>query len=1129
MHKKIAISRVFVCVLLLLLTASLVVSFVAPSLAYFQTIFTSTGINSAKVELIFDRLDFEHDNVKNAKDEAGNARFSATAEWGSEKNPYVISAKHHVQNLSVLQNTGFFDKATQAYFLVCTPEGTPVAINCEGMTMAPVGTHANPFTGVIDGAFATSATEVTYTYTPRSSSDTVAEKSYGVSVSTIGNLIVKASTSEPDIGFFGCVGYYGTSTVDPETSDPAVDGYAASIQNLLLADVTVSSVPTLKDSLAAWWAQVKATIQVEEGKEAPEHRHEDFESHHIGVVAGHADFATINNVSVFYTQGVQTFQISGSSYINYYSTTGLIGTLHYVNPTITSSGLLVGDGNSISDSDMVEVGLGGGGAISGTLTGYMMAENLFVEHENSLKAQGKEIDSDGIYDVKEMVMRNPKYKEGSTNAEEKDQYKPLFETVTMQEKVNLLGSWTPVDYYVFKDTVFTFALSASSKDSANYATKTDYVQKLWNKSASIPIAADYEDLTLKNDPNGSAYVAYKLTPATSLDNGNHYVLTYHDKGNPDKLEDISDDKLYVFPIVDSVSTGACVILTEADFYQENGVTVKFDNNGNLTEFYLQDHNLSYYGNAFVYDVTNKKTISAPQGNNNALAIESTYSWTQFTDPAPILSDQPIVTNLGWLVSDGQLRSYEWTFMPQEQADGSVKYAVYMDYKFTRGGNAALSSSTSGCITMMFNVSGERVAFSRTRRTTDEDTNFIPYYDFTIFSVSKTTGDSVDDGGNITIPAQNFLPSTSDTTFDPSKYVFESNGNGSYKLSPLANYNLNSGKGTKVTELNHAVKLYKATSYNSQLTLSNTALGNWFGNIFDTNTGGVVISKIGTTDINYTIPAGMIAFYIDEEVTNAQKPSYINIIVAVNPNQTTNGRIGLWNTGVKKDTTQWNTTFNVNNPTYYFDLPVSKAATSQNDKQYTITVSEYYKPDAEQRKDAQGNLMFDDKGRPIYTPEQGNRYVYLGGQVALVYHSFEVTEGGIYLLGSGVGPMTVAYFSVSGAAGQGADGTSTSPLGDIDFVYENNGDIITIDKKFSGVHDTTNEDYSYYYPSYHFVVMKRDGTDSDHPSVQTENIWVYRYIDPKDTASPKRYTSITGCDDAENKGLTDLYQDSSPPA
>ena len=1119
MHKKIAISRVFVCVLLLLLTASLVVSFVAPSLAYFQTIFTSTGINSAKVELIFDRLNFKSENVLNATNEDGTARFDEGAEWGSEKNPYVISAKHHVQNLSVLQNTGFFDKATQAYFLVCTPEGTPVAINCEGMTMAPVGTHANPFTGVIDGAFATSATEVTYTYTPRSSSDTVAEKSYGVSVSTIGNLIVKASTSEPDIGFFGCVGYYGTPTVDPETNDPAVDGYAANIQNLLLADVTVSSVPTLKDSLAAWWAQVKATIQVEEGKEAPEHRHEDFESHHIGVVAGHADFATINNVSVFYTQGVQTFQMSGSSYINYYSTTGLIGTLHYVNPTITSSGLLVGDGNSISDSDMVEVGLGGGGAISGTLTGYMMAENLFVEHENSLKAQGEEIDSDGIYSVKEMVMRNPKYKEGSTNAEEKNQYKPLFETVQMREKEGVFDSWSdPIDYYIFKDSVFTFAMSASSKDENNNSKKVDYVQKLWATDSSIAVTSNLNDLTLQEDPNGQDYVAYKLTPATTLEDGQYYVLTYHDKGDLEKPEDISDDVLYIFPINEGAETGACVVLSVDDFYQQNGATVDYDaSTGDFKSFYLSDNELEYYSGSFIYDMTNGRTLSAPAATKDALGIEATYDWkilwSDWGTPTPILSDEDAKISAGTATST-KMQTFNWTFALQ-----NGKYAVYLDYEFSN----YVRDSISGCRALHFDAG--KVKYEASELSDADKTDFVPYYDFTIFTIAKTTGDSVEDGGNIFVPSQNFLPTSITETFDPSKYVFESittNGVPSYKLSPLANYNLNSGRGTKVSELDHAVKLYRATNYNAQLTLSNSAIGDWFGDVLDTNSGGVVVSQIGTTDINYTIPTGMIAFYIDEEVTNAQKPSYINIIVAVNPNQTTNGRIGLWNTGVKKDTTQWNTTFNINNPTYYFDLPVSKAATSQNDKQYTITVSEYYKPDAEQRKDAQGNLMFDDKGRPIYTPEQGNRYVYLGGQAALVYHSFEVTEGGIYLLGSGVGPMTVAYFSVSGAAGQGADGTSTSPLGDIDFVYAYGGNIISVDQKFDGVQIPDDETYSYYYPSYHFIVMKGNGDSK--PFVQSESIKVHRYINANDSMGTKRHIKIIGCTNAEAKGLSTMYQD-----
>lgn len=1159
MHKKIAISRVFVCVLLLLLTASLVVSFVAPSLAYFQTIFTSTGINSAKVELIFDRLNFQSENVLNAKDEAGNARFSATAEWGSEKNPYVISAKHHVQNLSVLQNTGFFDKATQAYFLVCTPEGTPVAINCEGMTMAPVGTHANPFTGVIDGAFATSAAEVTYTYTPRSSSDTVAEKSYGVSVSTIGNLIVKASTSEPDIGFFGCVGYYGTPTVDPETNDPAVDGYAASIHNLLLADVTVSSVPTLKDSLAAWWAQVKATIQAEEGKEAPEHRHEDFESHHIGVVAGHADFATINNVSVFYTQGVQTFQISGSSYINYYSTTGLIGTLHYVNPTITSSGLLVGDGNSISDSDMVEVGLGGGGAISGTLTGYMMAETLFSQHEQYLTMQSST--TKNRYNVSEM-----KKADGTQ----------LFETVTMLEGRG--NTKDEVTYYYFKDTVFTFAMSSSSANQK--AGLIDYVQKLWvlDDASQGPVlygTNERDDWQLTVDPNASVRVAYKLEAVTDpeeMTSGSYYVLAYYDK---------TSDKTYIFD-VNSSSSGYCVELSEDSIFNamNEGLSEteaaayapsKFGD-GSYEKVWLTSSSAQYFAYSFIYKPTydTTATIASPLAGqyrfgvhlerNLAEILGSTLPYT-FKDPptVPALSNGQDA-NGGLLNTAVHLFKNTWTFtnsysttvnnetttttlphgkmvvynaISEEHRGLLGTYSLYAYYRFKFS-----ATSTSGQFAFDRN-------FSRSDNTIDDSAaDYTTWTENNYFNVYKIEPNDVDDtgklvtdpgDGNVVLTPTNLRPTLKDDdgnpsydedgkllldteySFDPSKYVFENRGDGTYKLAPIASYNLNSGRGTKVEQLNHIVKMAQATpaSFQFEIGWDLGQLDDWLNQYVSTSSGGVVSAQIGTTDKVYAIPAGMIAFYIDETITTADNPSYINIIVAVNPEQTLDSKVGLW------DTSQFGTSSSVNfdlsKPTYSFALPKSITGSSSSDKQYAIEVSEYLYP-----KLNGTTPDLDANGKTAYETDSSTSYVYLGGETAFVYHSFEVTKGGIYLLGSCAGPFSVAYFSVSGAAGQGADGTSTSPLGDIDFVYAYGGNIISIDQKFDGVQIPDDETYSYYYPSYHFIVMKGNGDSK--PFVQSESIKVHRYINTNDSMGTKRHIKIIGCTNAEAKGLSTMYQD-----
>jgi hypothetical protein len=130
-----------------------------------------------------------------------------------------------------------------------------------------------------------------------------------------------------------------------------------------------------------------------------------------------------------------------------------------------------------------------------------------------------------------------------------------------------------------------------------------------------------------------------------------------------------------------------------------------------------------------------------------------------------------------------------------------------------------------------------------------------------------------------------------------------------------------------------------------------------------------------------------------------------------------------------------------------------------------------------------------------------------------------------MLGSGKGAMSVAYFSVSGAAGQGADGSSASPLGNIDFVYANGGKIVTVDKKFEGIQDTTAENYDLYYPSYHFVLMLPPKDDKNNTiKIQQEEIKIYRYIGAAGPTGTRRRIKITGYNNAEVKGLADMYED-----
>ena len=274
MQKKLTAPRIFTGVLLLFLITIAVCALVIPSLGFFQAWFRATGFNSAKVELIFDRL--------TVTDELSALGYNSEAEWGSQANPYVISQKYHVQTLSVLQNNGFFkekknadNQPLQSYFLVCDKDGKPVAIDCEGMKLAPVGTHANPFTGVIKGA--PLAGNTTYS-------------GYGTAVSAIANLTVSASVSEPDIGFFGCIGYHGEASTDQATGKPVITGgYAANISNLLFADVTIESKVSWTDTLAKWWENFGGHKRTDDQEE----------THHIGIVAGHAEFATVEDISVF--------------------------------------------------------------------------------------------------------------------------------------------------------------------------------------------------------------------------------------------------------------------------------------------------------------------------------------------------------------------------------------------------------------------------------------------------------------------------------------------------------------------------------------------------------------------------------------------------------------------------------------------------------------------------------------------------------------------------------------------------------------------------------------------------------------------------------------------------------------
>lgn len=1096
------------------LVFGIVVMMIASSFAYFRFVFDKQGVNSVMIELIFDRLNFDDPDVIAAgfrqTDENGNE-----IAWGSAENPYVISEKYHVQNLSVLQNAGFFENRTetdssgnesvrQPHFLVCTRDGDPVAIDCGGMEIAPIGTDELPFTGVVRGA----PFDGTVTYNGN-----------GASVSTIANLTVAAPSSEPDIGFFGKLGYVGTFDAESET---VTGGYAATVDDILFADITVSSRNSLLDTLAEWWNKFVDHINHSEDRK---------ETHHVGIIAGHAEFATITNVSVYYSENVAAFNLlsdaSGSN-TNYYSATGLIGLLEYVNPTLGEGGTL--DGSSgINDSDLIGDGSeGGGGSESGTLTGYFLAENLYERHEIYLG--NNSLDKSDSYNVMHM-----KDADGSD----------LFKRVTMRERSSQLQSWKNRDYFYFQDTVFTFAMSMSvgageATEGEEFEKKSDYICKIWRLDEERPSISATDSITKYDylpDPNAPTRVSYRMQAAESIKNGAYYVLGYYDKAG---TFDIADDVLYVLDINDlSGSRGYSHAIPIGKFVTE-GVTDD-ELNGSI-EYYTESEgagiktinlvssNRSVYDCAFYYDgsISFKSPFS-----DNKFGVTATGSLDGYNLPQTTVNTAN-ATNGN--VSGKTAYYYDFTLSPHKSDKG--RYSVAASY--TLGTWALILDSTTYCWSKLSFSDGAFSFYSVAKESSADRNAAISYSEENYFTVFSLNANSVDitgnitsnpeDTGNVELTPKNILPTLKDDgagnyvqdilyTFDPSQYVLQyvkttnENGTdiGNYKLAPLRSYKLNDGTGNLITELNHIVKLYKTVNENFRLTIGDALLGGAFNDWINTNDGGVLSTTIGSTSNElYTIPTGMIAFEINE--ASVEDPSYINIIVAVNPEQL-NGTIGLW----RKELSTWSDGFDLNNPTDYFELPISKTAKGTSDKQYIIKVVEHKELD-EKIKEEEGRNVYNVVNSADGTPETS--YIYLGGETVLIYHSFRVEKTGVYMLGSQVGPMSVSYFSVSGAAGAGNDGSSGSPLGKVDFVYAYRDQIITVDKMFEGESPLLGaEDYYDYYPSYLFVSMLPEEV-----KIQNEAVKVRRYINDSDGSGTRRHFLITGGNYTKVRGVSVMTED-----
>jgi hypothetical protein len=275
-----------------------------------------------------------------------------TAPWGTEGNPFLIYENRHLLNLYSLQNQKDITAINEnTVFQVSTPEGNPCYVGGSSINdlleIPSIGSEDFPFISTIRGV--TTSNPVFYATLPGNQiSDT----------STLGNLRVLAYEGQIDIGLFGNVGRPDPNDPDGTNEEIVTTGY---IGNLLLSNIQISS-----DTTGA--------------VPKPEHTDyfsttEDLESNHVGILAGHAQYCRIENISVHYTTTIvsgkpvaalNAFEILADQPTTQYTTAG--GILGFYKQIMVAESALPVNYNGVNTS---------GGLYSGFGLGILYSEDIW--------------------------------------------------------------------------------------------------------------------------------------------------------------------------------------------------------------------------------------------------------------------------------------------------------------------------------------------------------------------------------------------------------------------------------------------------------------------------------------------------------------------------------------------------------------------------------------------------------------------------------------------------------------------------------------------------------------------------------------------------------------------------------
>lgn len=388
-----------------------------------------------------------------------DASVNPTGKWGTSGNPYLIHNEDHLMNLYTLQNSKRLEDINENYFFQVSDEyGKPCFVGGSSSNnlfeMQSIGSEDFPFISTLRGVKATSQAD--YITLPGGEiSDT----------SVIGNIRVTALPGQIDIGLFGNIG-------KPDPNDP--NGTKESI-------VTTGGISDLLLS------NIQISTQETGGSKAD---HPDYfasanphESNHIGILAGHAQYCRISNVSVYYSKDsasatpkatVEAFNVGANTTGTRYTTAG--GIIGFYKQIIVGGGT---DEYPVTSNGSNKTG----GTNAGFGLGIVYSEDIWTFMEKNYFGGGTaSADEYGIQD-------------------------------TFDEKLYGIGN-TAEEY--FQIGVFTFAHSNQmlSKDRIAKLWKTASSNE-WSVSTSNNYSSNALDLGIPSKQYKCTQIQYSATPAQS--------------------------------------------------------------------------------------------------------------------------------------------------------------------------------------------------------------------------------------------------------------------------------------------------------------------------------------------------------------------------------------------------------------------------------------------------------------------------------------------------------------------------------------------------------------------------------------------------------------------------------------